>query len=99
MKDLAPNKLRLMLPSDYINYCWLQNIEMMQDVQEIFEQEPDHNVYYEVLDDNPGVVADDGPEEELKVGQKVKKPQNLFPKETELPEYRKFKQMKMANTQ
>ena len=74
MKDLAPNKLRLMLPSDYINYCWLQNIEMMQDVQEIFEQEPDHNVYDEVPDHNPGVVADDGPEEELKVGQKVKKP-------------------------
>lgn len=23
MKDLAPKNVRMMLPSDYINYCWL----------------------------------------------------------------------------
>ncbi len=84
MKDLAPNNMRVMLPPDYINYCWLQNIDMMQDVQ---EQEPDHDAYDEVPDHNP--VADDGPEEEVKVGQKVKKPQNLFQEEP--PEYRKLK--------
>ncbi len=65
---------------------------MMQDVQEL---EPDHDAYDEVPDHNP--VADDGPEEEVKVGQKVKKTQNLFQEEP--PEYRKLKQMKMAGAQ
>ncbi len=65
MKDLAPKKLKLMMPSDYINYCWLQNIEMMQDVHEEIEQEPNNQAKELAPHFDP--VTDDEPLEEEKV--------------------------------
>ena len=53
------------MPSDYINYCWLQNIEMMQDVHEEIEQEPNNEAYEVAPHFDP--VTDDEPLEEEKV--------------------------------